>query len=100
VPRVLEVLAALGFADAGLDVATLTAPDQVIQLGRPPARIDLLTSITAVDFDTAWQHRIGGDLDGLAVDFIGLDDLRANKAATGRTKDRLELAANPRTRPA
>jgi predicted nucleotidyltransferase len=89
--RILDALGTFGFADPALDVATLTAPDQVIQLGRPPNRIDILTSISGVAFEDAWRHRIEGDLDGLTVQFIGFDDLRANKTASGRTKDRLDL---------
>jgi hypothetical protein len=89
--RILDVLVTFGFADPALDLATLTARDQVIQLGRPPNRIDILTSISGVAFEDAWRHRTEGDLDGLTVHFIGFDDLRANKTASGRTKDRLDV---------
>jgi predicted nucleotidyltransferase len=96
--RVLAVLRRFGF-DVELDAAALTLPGQVIQLGRPPNRIDLLTSISGVDFDTAWRDRVAGKLDGLEVSYIGLEALLANKAATGRTKDRLDLEELARRRP-
>jgi hypothetical protein len=97
--RLLEVLAAFGFAGLGLEVGALLSPDQVIQLGRPPNRIDLLTSISGVDFEAAWSGRVPGELDGIAVDFIGYDELIANKAASGRAKDRLDLEILGKRRP-
>ena len=85
--RVLEALAEFGFGDVGLAVDDLTTPDHVVQLGRPPNRIDIVTSITGVDFDTVWQGRVATTLDGLPVHIIGLSELLTNKRATGRLKD-------------
>lgn len=85
--RVLDVLRDFGFAELALTTADFTAPDRVVQLGRPPNRIDLLTSISGVDFEHAWDTRVSAELDGLRVDFLGLDALIANKLASGRPKD-------------
>jgi hypothetical protein len=85
--RVLRALDAFGFGSLGVKAADLTEPGQVIQLGRPPNRIDILTSISGVDFDSAWPSRAPADLDGHAVNFIGMDDLLKNKHAAGRPKD-------------
>jgi hypothetical protein len=90
--RVLRVLAAFGFGSLGITAADLTEPGQVVQLGRPPNRIDILTSISGVDFDSAWSSRAPADLDGHAVNFIGVDELLKNKQASGRPKDLADAA--------
>jgi predicted nucleotidyltransferase len=89
--RVVNVLASLGFGDLGITVDDLTAPDRVVQLGRPPNRIDLLTTISGVSFGDAWIARAPGDLGGHPVNFLGWDDLIRNKTASGRDKDQLDV---------
>jgi predicted membrane-bound mannosyltransferase len=59
----------------------------VVQLGRAPNRIDLLTSVTAVSFEEAWKTKIKTKLDGLPVWVISLELLVRNKLATGRPQD-------------
>jgi hypothetical protein len=89
--RVLEVLTSFGFGDLGIGADDLTAPDRVIQLGRPPNRIDILTTISGVTFGEAWGARAPGDLGGKPVNFLGWDHLIRNKTASGRDKDRLDV---------
>jgi hypothetical protein len=67
--------------------------DQVVQIGLPPRRIDVLTAITGVGFDEAWPERVTHDVEGLAVPFIGRGALVKNKRATGRAKDVADLEA-------
>lgn len=86
--RILGVLAQFGFADIGVSEADLSGPDQVVQLGRSPVRIDLMTSVDEVSFEEAWASRVPGMLDGVAVNFISRELLLRNKKATGRSKDR------------
>ena len=69
--RVERAIAVFGFAAPGLVTADFLQPDRVVQLGLPPNRIDLLTSITGVGFDEAWAGREPAELDGLPVAFIG-----------------------------
>ena len=85
--RVCDVLESFGFGEMGLAPETFTQPDKVIQLGRAPNRIDILTSISGVSFDEAWAGREAGELDGIPVQYIGRGDLLRNKAASGRAKD-------------
>ena len=85
--RIVDALTAFGFASLGLTADAFTAPDRVIQLGRAPNRIDLLTGIPGVSFDEAWSARVEADLDGLHVFVIGRADLLKNKRATGRPQD-------------
>ena len=89
--RVLGALDAFGFGQVGFNVDTFTEPEKVIQLGRPPNRIDLLTSISGVSFEDAWPSRVDAQLDGAPVWFIGKTALIANKRAAGRQKDLADL---------
>lgn len=91
--KIMDVLVAFGFGDLGLTRESFTTPDMVVQLGRPPNRIDLLTTISAVAFDDAWAGREQGKLDGVPVFFIGRDALIRNKQAASRAKDRADLEA-------
>jgi hypothetical protein len=85
--RLIEVIDSFGFGGLGLMRQDFLTMGNVIQLGQPPNRIDILTSISGVDFDEAWAGRVHGDLDGLPVAFLGLDALITNKRASGRDKD-------------
>ena len=85
--RILRALEAFGFTGLGLSEDDFSQPDRIIQLGYPPYRIDILTSIEGVEFDQAWSRRIALDLDGISVPFIGRDDVLANKRVAGRPQD-------------
>ncbi len=89
--RVIAALDRFGFADHGLRSTDLTTPDNIVQLGTPPNRIDLLTSITGVSFDEAWSSRVAGRLGGHDVFYIGLEDLLKNKTASGRDVDTVDV---------
>ena len=84
---VLAALAGFGFGSLAISVSDLTSPDRVIQLGHPPARIDLLTSISGVSFDEVWAGRATGEFGGVPASYIGLAELLRNKRSTGRAKD-------------
>jgi len=90
--KIVECLAAFGFGSLNLTTDDFTTLDRVVQLGYPPYRIDIITSISGVEFDSAWANRLVVDIDGLQVPFIGRDDLLTNKRATGRPKDLLDVA--------
>ena len=91
--RLIEVLEAFGFGGIGVSAADFLTPGRVVQLGRVPNRIDLLTGITGVTIDEIWAGRVAGVLDDLPVQFIGKDALLKNKSATGRTKDLADAEA-------
>jgi predicted nucleotidyltransferase len=86
-----EVLDQFGFANVGIDKEDFTALDQVVQLGVEPHRMDLMTSISGVAFEEAWNSREYGDLDGMQVPFISKELLKRNKTAVGRTQDLADL---------
>jgi hypothetical protein len=87
---VTAALAEFGFGELDISLTDLTTPGKVIQLGYEPNRIDLMTSITGVSFEDAWDTRVAGELDGLAVFFIGKAALLRNKESTGRNKDKID----------
>lgn len=90
--RVLNALQAFGFGELKLSVDDFVKPGNVVQLGRPPNRIDLLTSISGVEFEDAWLSRVQAELDGLPVCFLGWQSLIENKQASGRPKDLADVA--------
>lgn len=76
----------------GLTAADFERADTVYQMGLPPRRIDLMTSIDGIDFDTAEQSAVVTEIDGLAVPVLGRSALLANKLAAGRPKDLADAA--------
>ncbi len=91
--RLRTVLDEFGFSEVAAEVeSAVSTPGMVVQLGHPPNRIDLLTSISAIEFDHAWRGSIHGLLDDLPVRIIALADLIRNKKASGRPKDLADAA--------
>ena len=91
--RILQALQAFGFGSLEIDVRDLAEPDNVVQLGRPPVRVDLLTSITGVSWDEAVESAVQSDYGGEVVRYLGKSALIKNKKATGRPKDLIDLDA-------
>ncbi|OCQ98030.1 hypothetical protein AMR42_04185 [Limnothrix sp. PR1529] len=89
--KVIQALAAFGFASLNLVASDFAQSDQVVQLGYPPNRIDLITSPDGVDFETCYQSKIESDLDGLKIYWIDLENLRLNKKVSGRSQDLADL---------
>jgi predicted nucleotidyltransferase len=87
VERLIAVLTDFGFGDLGIKAHDLLEPKRIVQLGYPPNRIDILTSISGVDFDSAWESRIESVMDEQRVVMIGWNELLRNKKAAGRRKD-------------
>jgi hypothetical protein len=85
--KIQRALSQFGFGSLGLTSKDFLEIDQVVQLGVPPNRIDLLTSISGVGFDEAWKLRAAGTMDDIPVSFIGRESLIKNKRATGRPQD-------------
>lgn len=85
--RILLALDDFGFGAVGLTEDDFLDDDTVVQLGREPQRIDLLTFISGVAFDDAWENHVRLELGSVVVPVIGRADLRRNKQATGRLRD-------------
>lgn len=81
-----------GFGEAGITREDFLEPGQVIQLGRAPNRIDILTGISGITWQEAWTSRIQVNLDGIEIQVIGKTELIRNKQATGRPQDLADVA--------
>lgn len=89
--RLVKALDEFGLGSLNLQAEDFLVPDQIVQLGYPPNRIDLLVSLLGVDFETCYAARVATVIDGVTVNFIDLESLKKNKRATGRLQDRADL---------
>ncbi len=90
---IVQALETFGFGSLGITREDLMVEDQVIQLGRPPGRIDILTSISGVTWNETWQNRKQDLYGDVPVNYIGKPELLKNKKATGRMKDLMDIEA-------
>jgi hypothetical protein len=90
--RVWRALRRFGAPLTGLTRDDLNTPNLVFQIGIAPRRIDILTSIDAVQFDEAWPYRQVVEIEGLAIGVIGRSHLIQNKRALGRPQDLADVA--------
>jgi predicted nucleotidyltransferase len=97
--RLMEVIEDFGFGQTGIERDDFLHVDHVIQLGREPNRIDILTGISGVTFDEAWQSREQGNISAVAVFVISRDLLIKNKRAANRDKDQGDVKLLEKTRP-
>jgi hypothetical protein len=91
--RIIAALSSFGFGSLGLREEDFQKPEQVIQLGVPPVRIDLITSITGVTWKQANAGKVAGKYGDVDVHYLGRDQYAQNKRATGRKKDLADLEA-------
>jgi hypothetical protein len=89
--NVLKVLHEFGFSQLDLTEQDFLTPGNIIQLGYPPHRIDILTQATGVNFEECYSSRISLTIDGLEVNFIDVENLKKNKQAVGRLQDLADL---------
>ncbi len=85
--KVYHSLEGFGYPMETINVNDFSTPDLIFQIGRPPVRIDILTSVEGLSFDNAFKNRIKVKDKGTEINIIGLDDLKKNKKAVGRHKD-------------
>jgi hypothetical protein len=88
----LALLNQFGFEQSGFKETDFLQAEQIIQLGRTPSRIDLLTSISGLSTNEAFASKISAILDGIPVFILGRDALIRNKRAVGRPQDLADLA--------
>jgi len=69
----------------------LTRPGTVFQIGLPPLRIDVLTSLTGVTFGAAWDERTEAEFEGVRFPVLGRRQLLVNKRALGRAQDLADI---------
>jgi hypothetical protein len=91
--RILEALNEFGFGSAGLTEEDFCTPHKVVQLGTPPVRVDLITSLTGVSWEEAVAACSPGSYGDVPVFFIGRKEFIVNKRAMGRKKDLADIEA-------
>jgi hypothetical protein len=96
VERLCQALREFGAPGVVVNAAVLLQPDTVTMFGAPPHRIDLLSSISGVEAEAVWAGSTVIYLGTVPVRLIGLAELRQNKAATGRKKDKEDLRRLPK----
>ena len=89
--KLLNVLDDFGFGSLDLKVEDFLSPEQVIQLGYPPNRIDILTDLKGVDFKQCYSSRVEFSIEGTKINFIDLGNLKKSKKATGCHQDLADL---------
>lgn len=85
--RILKALDKFGFSPLDFKPDDFLEADQIIQLGYPPNRIDILTSLTDLTFEECYRSRVQVEIQGVHINFIDVDNLKKNKRATGRLQD-------------
>jgi hypothetical protein len=88
---ILQALSQFGMGSLGLTEDDFLVPDQVIQIGFPPNRIDVLTDASGIEFADCFGQRFIISLDGVDISFIDLENLKKNKKASGRLQDLADL---------
>ncbi len=91
--RIIQALSDFGFSFPDLNEDDFTKPDNVVQLGVPPARVDILTSISGISWEEAYAGKAAGTYGDIPVFFLGKKEYVANKKASGRKKDLADLEA-------
>lgn len=89
--RIVQAIEQFGFRSLGLKESDFLDTDTIIQLGYPPRRIDLLTTLPGIDFESCFAAKVVVEIDGVAVNFIDLENLKKNKRATGRFQDMADI---------
>ena len=89
--RLIRAIEDFGFGSLGLKEEDFLVPDQIMQLGYPPSRIDIITTLPGVVFDECYTERLAVAVDELTINFIDLENLKDNKRASGRYQDLADL---------
>ncbi len=93
--RMVTVLRVFGFDTPDLSPALFLQDHSIVRMGIPPMRIEVLTTISGVQFAVCYAERVTAMIDGVDVHLISLPDLKVNKQASGRYKDLDDLEHLP-----
>mgnify|MGYP005850692607 CR=1 FL=1 len=80
---VVNVIDEFGFGSLNLSRKDFNKEDQIIQLGYPPNRIDLITSVDGLNFSECYPNRKSFKIEGIEITTISFDDLQ-NKQKSNR----------------
>lgn len=93
--RMVAVLTDFGFGSPELTQDLFLREHNIVRMGAPPMKVEILTTISGVSFDECFSQRVVDEIDGVRVTIISLADLKANKQASGRFKDLDDLEHLP-----
>lgn len=91
--KIISALKDFGFGSLNLTIEDFCIPQQIVQLGKPPVRIDIITSITGVTWKDAWMNKTSAKYGDIPVFFLGRNEYITNKRAIGGKKDIADLEA-------
>lgn len=91
----VAALKEFGIGIRDLSVELFLKEGQIVRMGVPPFRIEVLTKVSGVTFGECYAERIVADIDGVQVSLISLNHLKVNKRACGRHKDLDDLEHLP-----
>ncbi len=89
--RLVKALAEFGFDGTELSPNLFLQPDKIVRMGVEPVRIEIMTSISGVEFAECYSERLETVLNDIPVDLINLRDLKINKETSGRLKHLADL---------
>lgn len=87
IKKLITAIEEFGFGGLNLEKEDFMTPENIIQLGDEPYRIDLLMDVDGVDFEDCYERRTEAELDGTEVNFLSLQDLITAKKKAGRLQD-------------
>ena len=91
--KLVKAIEDFGFQSLDLTADDFQKPNQIVQFGFPPYRIDLITTVEAVGWEEAWANRVDDEIDGIPTHIIGKTQLMRNKIAVARPKDKADVRA-------
>jgi hypothetical protein len=89
--KVINALNQFGFKSVGLKKEDFLKPEEMVQLGYPPNRIDIVMSCDGVEFEECFKNKVQIEIDNIKINFIDLENLKKNKKSTGRKQDLADL---------
>lgn len=93
--KVASALRDFGMPDEAISESFFLEKNKVIRMGAPPVRLEIITSVSGVEFNDCYSNREVIKIDNILINFISLKDLKKNKHAAGRHKDRDDLEHLP-----
>ena len=89
--RVFNSIKEIGFPTSDISEKDFISNDLIFQIGYPPVRIDMITSVSGLTFEKSFKNKKIKRSGGLKIYFISIEDLKKNKKASGRKKDLIDL---------
>jgi hypothetical protein len=83
----IRALRLFGFSSREFDPQAFTKEENIFRFGFPPMQVDIINTIAGVDFAACYENRLIVEAEDTPINFIGLEDFKKNKIASGRPQD-------------